>query len=363
MNIASAWFYIAALLPGLSKNLRNEMIDKVILLSSLLEKLGNFVKGGLIDKIMPTTSKPIIPHTQIQTALSDTFTSIHTWFNDVKTGLLSHAEAIGKAIEPDDLLRPWKVFGYFFQLMFLGLFAYADVIQIINNLALIFPQDIPEVPAWMQNLTLSLLMSSVGIAVAGGFILAEFGGITHFGRWNELKGGFRHTVYFLVWFSLFSILVIDGVLAISRIQSIPEVVRVLDSQVLDQLKVFAAIASSLVIIPMLIITALFLEGFKGFAVLYIILVRILVVVAELLHFTFILLVWVLTFGVAYLVGFILRVSLFSIVALLFIASWLFLSVGITFQNVLELIKAISNIAYLPMDFIVGWITKILTKQS
>jgi hypothetical protein len=160
---------------------------------------------------------------------------IHAFFNSLQDNIQLIITSVSTHIEPDEQLRSWRMFGYLFQLFFLALFAYADIIQVVNNLSLTLPQDVPNVPSWLTNLTFSLLLSSVGVPIAAGFILAEFAEITRFGKWNELKGNFRKIVYGLVWFSLISVLVIDAILAISRITSIPGVAQALSPEVQLQL--------------------------------------------------------------------------------------------------------------------------------
>jgi len=354
-TISSIWLWIAALLPGLSKDLRNDVIAKIILFVNLFEGLGTFLKEGIFERLLPKAREPIITEQALQDAFGKAFTNIDSWFNIAKTTLQDHIKFVTQRIEPDDHLRPWRMFGYLFQLFFLALFAYADVIQVINNLALIFPQDVPNVPTWLANLTLSVLMSSVGVAIAAGFILAEFGGVTHFGKWNELKGNFRKVVYGLVWFSLISVLVIDSILAISRIKSIPEVAQALSPETLFQLTIMGSIASSLVIIPMIIITAMFLQGFVGFTVIYIILLWLLSLMVELGHLIFIGTVWIFTFGISYLIDFALRTILFIIISLLLILGWVLTGSGLTLQKILEVLQAVLNLVYFPMDAIIEWI--------
>ncbi len=363
MNAISIWLAIAALLPGLSKDLRNNVIEKIIFVANLFEGLGNFLKDDLFDRLFPKARKPIITQETLHKAFGKVFENIDSWFCTAKTTLQDHSRFLAQKIEPDEQLRPWRMFGYLFQLLFLALFAYADTIQVINNLALIFPQDVPNVPTWLANLTLSLLMSSVGIAIAAGFILAEFAEVTHFGKWNELKGNFRKVIYGLVWFALISVLLIDAVLAVSRIKSIPEVAQALSPETSLNLTIAASIASSLVIVPMIIITAMFLQGFVGVAVIYIILLWMFSLVAELLHLIFVWLVWVFTFGISYLIDFILRIVVFIIVALILILGWMFAGTGLTLQRLLELLQAILNVAYFPMDTVIRWIVSIFTKQN
>lgn len=361
--IPSIWLWIAALFPGLSKDLRNTLIEKVVGVSTLLERLGVFLKDDLLNRLLPNIREPIITQQTLQNSFGKAFASIDLWFDTAKTTFQNHAQLVTESIEPDEKLRPWRMFGYFFQLLFLALFAYADVIQVINNLAQIFPQDVPNVPTWLANLTLSVLMSSVGIAIAAGFILAEFGEVTHFGKWNELKGNFRNVVYGLVWFSLISILIIDAVLAVSRINAVPRVAQSISEDASFALFLSASVASSLVIIPMIIITAMFLQGFVGFAVLYIILLWLLSLIIELMHLIFAGTVWVLTFGISYLIDFLLRAILFIVIALLLILGWAFAGTGLTLEKIFGLTQAILNIVYFPMDTIIGWIAKMFTKQS
>ncbi|MFA5810613.1 MAG: hypothetical protein WC935_09840 [Thermoleophilia bacterium] len=361
--IGTIWLFAAALLPGLSKKLRNDTLDKLEGVATLFERLGTFLKDGLLDKLMPRTRAPIIHGSTLQAAFEKVFAHTNNAFQTAVQGLRVHAASVARTIERDDDLRAWRMFGYFFQLAFLALFAYADLIQVINNLALIFPQDVPHVPDYLQNLTLSLLMSSVGIAIAAGFILAEFGEITHFGGWSKLKGSLRNVVYALVWFCLISVLAIDAVLAISRIRSIPDVARMLPQQTLDQLILWASTASSLVIIPMIIVTVLFLQGFVGLAVIYIAVIWLLSLGLELLHLVFVALVSVFTIGISYLLEFALKTLLWVLLALLFILGWTLAGAGITFEKVFQLVQAVLNLFYFPLDTIVGWIGRLFNKPA
>lgn len=349
------WLWIAALLPGLSKDLRNNVIEKVVLVANLFERLGIFLKDDIFEKLLPKAREPIIAQQALQNAFGRVFTNIDSWFDTVRNALQDHAKFVAQKIEPDDQLRAWRMFGYLFQLLFLALFSYADTIRIINNLALIFPQDVPNVPAWLGNLTLSLLMSSVGVAIAASFIIAEFGGITHFGGWNKLQGNPRKVIYGLVWFSLVAVVLIDTILAISSIKAVPQVAEAISPELSLQLTVAATIAANLVIIPMLIITAMFLQGFVGFVVIYIIILWLLSLVVELLHLIFVWTVWVFTYGISYLIDFILRAVLFIIVALLLMFGWFFAGTGLTLQSILGVLQAILNVIYFPMDAIIGWI--------
>jgi hypothetical protein len=361
MNALSGFgLLLAALLPGLSKGLRDNVIEKIIHVASLVERLGVFLKDDLFDRILPKARKPIISQQALQNALSNTFKGINDGFNLARTTLQEHGKSIGLKIEPEDSKRPWRMFGYLFQMIILGLFIYADLVQMINNLAPQFPGSLSTIPAWLGNLPLSLLMSSVGTAIAAGLILADFGEITYFGRWKDIKNDrLRNVVYGLTWACFIFVLIIDAILAVSRIAEMPNIVKVLPPEFITYLTVAAGLSSNLAVLPMIVITLLFFGGFVGLVILYIVLMWVISLVVGLIHFIFLAIVWLFTFGISYLVDFLLRVTLFIIVALLFMLGWFFTGSGLTLEKGLEVLQAILNVLYFPMDAIVEWIKKKL----
>ncbi len=355
-TLSSFWLLIAALLPGLSKGLRDAVIERTIHVASLVENLGLFLKDDLFDRILPKARKPIISQQALQTAFSSVFKGINDGFNLAKSTLREHGKSIGSKIEPEDDKRPWRMFGYLFQLIILSLFVYADLVQMINNLAPQFPGSLSAIPEWLGNLPLSLLMSSVGTAIAAGLILADFGEITYFGKWKDIKNDrLRKVVYGLTWFCFIFVLIIDAVLAVSRMAEMPNIVKILPPEFITYLTVAAGLSSNLAVLPMIVITLLFFGGFVGLVVLYIILLWAISLVIELIHLLFLAIVWVFTFGISYLVDFVIRVTLFIIVALLLMFGWFFTGTGLTLEKGLELLQAILNVLYFPMDAIVGWI--------
>lgn len=359
MNALSGFgLLLAALLPGLSKGLRDNVIEKIIHLVSLVERLGIFLKDDLFDRILPKARKPIISQQALQTAFGNTFKGINDGFNLAKTTLREHGSSISSNIEPENNKRPWRMFGYLFQMIILSLFVYADLVQMINNLAPQFPGSLSAIPAWLGNLPLSLLMSSVGTAIAAGLILADFGEITYFGKWKDIKNDrLRKVVYGLTWFCFIFVLIIDAVLAVSRMAEMPIIVKILPPELITYLTVAAGLSSNLAVLPMIVITLLFFGGFVGLVVVYIILLWIISLVVELVHLLFLAIVWVFTFGISYLIDFVIRVTLFVIVALLLMFSWFFTGTGLTIEKGLEVIQAILNVLYFPMDAIVEWIKK------
>ena len=350
-------FTLIALLPGLSKNARDDIIEKGIDTVSLLQTFGEFLQKIVEEIFLQGAKKGIIKSEKLQNAFGKVFQNIHDTFDNASEALLRHSERISESLEKDPNLRPWKIFGFLFQLGFLVIFAYADVVQMVNNLSPLYPEDIAKVPTIFQTLSLSLLMSSVGVAIAAGFILADLGGITHFGGWIDLKKPLKVAVQIILWFSIFTTLVIDAIVALSKIRTIPDVAQILTEKATYNLVLWPAIASNLVIIPMFLITLLFLQGFVGFKVIYIVLVNITSFLIEILHLIFIGIVWIPTYGVPYAFDALIRLLSWIFVAILGLIGWIVIGSGNGLKNLLLLFQSVVNLLYLPMDWTVGRLRK------
>ncbi len=351
------WIYILMLLPGLSKTLRNEAMDKIVDVSRLFEEFGRFLDKGRLDTLQPHVNDPIIEHDKLKDSFGGIFTSITKNFDSIIGSLQYHATAITRRIEPDDDMRPWIMFGFLFQLGFLSLFAYADIIQLVNNLAPLLGADANSLPVAFQNLSISLLMSSIGIAIASGFIIAEFGGLTHFGGWNDLKDGLRISVQGIVWFSFLSALVIDGVLALARIRTMPEVAPILSTEFSNSILFASAIASTAVIIPMLMVTFLFFQGFVGFPIIYTLFIHTLVLLIRFIQLLFVAIIGFFTYGLVSLWRLLVKIIIFLVVAIVFIGGGVLLIGGQIIVRLLDLAQTLLDILYFPMDSVVSWIVK------
>lgn len=361
LTIESLLIYIAGVL-GLSKRLRNGAVEKVIDGANLFDRAGNLLKGDFLRALFPRAIAPLINPAILQATFTSAFANISGYFQNVASTLNAHVANIARRIEPDDNLRAWRIFGYLFQLMFLIAFVYADLIQMVNNFAIILPQDVTEI-TWLQNLTISLLMTSVGTAIAASFIIAEFGEITHFGRWHELKQPLKTIAQILVWLALILTLTIDVIVALARVTTIPSIAPLLSQETTTQLLLAAGFAQSFVIVPLLIITFLFLGGIVGIAIVYMIVVWFISLVFQVFHLVFALLIWLLIFGVSYIVELTFRTVLWIVTAFLFVLGWVFAGTGATLVKILEVLQKILDIIYFPLDALVEWITSKINRKQ
>lgn len=350
--LQSSWIYLVVLLPGLSKKLRHEAMDKLIDITRLFEEFGRFLDKGRMERLEPRIHGPIIEYDNLRETFDGIFSSITNNFNTIIQSLQAHANEITRRIEKDDEKRPWVMFGFLFQLGFLFLFGYADIIQLVNNLAPLLGADANAIPPILQNLSISLLMSSIGVTIASGFIIAEFGGLTHFGGWNNLRGKLRTAVQVIVWFAFLSALLIDGILALARIRTIPEVAPVLPPTFSTYILLASAIASTAVIIPMLLVTFLFFQGFVGVPIIYILLIHVLVLGVRFLQLLFVAIVGFFTYGISSLWGLVVKLIIFLAIAFVFIAGGLLLIGGQIISRLLDLGQTLLDIVYSPMDFLI-----------
>lgn len=358
----SVLVYILGVL-GLSKNLRDGAVVKIIDGVGLLGKAGEVLKGDFLSQVFPKATAKLIEPQTLQDIFKNSFSAFSTGIDNAAKTLSDHASDIIKKIEPVDELKAWRIFGYLFQLVFLCVFAYADLIQLINNLAVILPQDIENIP-WLNNLTLAVLITSIGSAMAASFIIADFAGITSFGKWNEIQSKFlKGVIHFLTWFALVMTLSIDIVIAIARITASPDVAPLLTQETTSFLIVAANIAQSLIIVPLLIITFLFLGGIVGIAVLYVVAVWAISLLVHLIKLIIVSAIWLLIFGVAYLIELAIRLVLWVVTAFLFVVGWIVFGAGEILVKLLEVGQKLLDIVYFPMDAIVDWLTSYIQKNK
>ena len=357
------WWLVLAILPGLSQQLRDNVFEQVVGLGELIDGFGKILRDDFVGSLIPKSRGPIIEMGQVEERFSGVFATINNLFDTVRENLMHHASRIAQTLEKDDALRPWRMFGFLFQLLFLFLFTYADIIQLSNTYTMFFTTESETVNPLFQNLTISLMVSSVGIAIAASFILADFYGLTKFGNWHDLKGGFRITVLSLVWFSLIFVIAVDAIIAVSRVTAIESIYLQLSEDAKFYLTLIPAIASNLVIIPMIIITLLFFQGFVGFAVLYIIVVWLLTFIVEIIHLVFIGLVAIFAFGIPFVIMVFVRLLTYLVIASLFLLGWAIVMVGVSVEKFTALTQAIINLLYFPMDKMIAWLASYFTKKA
>jgi MinD-like ATPase involved in chromosome partitioning or flagellar assembly len=348
---------------GFSKQLRYSVLSNIINVASLLGDAGTIFRKEFFYSVFPRASANFIRYKDLQSDYSNMLLPINIFFESSVHSLRTHAHSVSERLEPDYTLRAWRFFGYLFQLILLYLFTYADIVQLSNNLAVILPLDITISPIF-NNLSLSILITSVGTVVGASFIIADFAGITKFGKWNEIQSKpLRGYIQFLAWFALIMTLLIDVVIATARLTTSPEVAQLLTTETSNMLIFIANVAQILVILPLLIITFLFLNGIVGLVVLYIILVWIILFLIQITQTVFVGTLWLLVFGVTYLFQILGRVIFWIISLSILFFGWIFSALGITLVRILEFLKSVLEILYFPMDSLVNWLITYFEKRE
>jgi hypothetical protein len=182
--------------------------------------------------------------------------------------LQRHAEQALNVLPASSRPRGLQVFGYLLYLAAFAAFAFADVAQATNSRSVMYVSL--EVPAFLQDLTIPLLIASGGTAIMLGTILGDFLAKTEIVPWLTLPRWARGITLALAMATFAFTLILMLLIALVRV---PELVRgLLSPAVAQQLHVFAAFADSLVIIPLLITTLMLFWGMFGLVVVYFVVV-------------------------------------------------------------------------------------------
>jgi len=162
--------------------------------------------------------------------------------------------------------QAWEIFGAALYATGLALFIYADISIGANNLELMLGADegTLNLPVWVRQLVIPLIISSAGSAFALGVVLADLFGATHFARWPE---SLRRPVVAIALLTLLAVLVIAVLIGLSRLTTV-EGVNLSEVQ-LARIQLLGGIAQVIVIVPLLITTALLWWGVLGLAVAWV----------------------------------------------------------------------------------------------
>lgn len=173
-------------------------------------------------------------------------------------------------------MRTWRLIGAVISVVLLGAFVYADLVQGVNNFSLLYPAEVASLPDWTKNIVVSLVMSSVGTALALGFIMADARGITHFLPWRGIVWGqgreenaeewIRRRVFRTAMGAFVLTLILLMVMALPRAMGVAAVG--FTAEVERGILYAAAVAHVLIIVPMLITTAMLFWGIIGVVMAY-----------------------------------------------------------------------------------------------
>jgi len=184
--------------------------------------------------------------------------------NSVASSLRRHVQYTISFLEPDQSKRGWRVLGALISLAAIGLFIYADMAQGANTITTLFPEV--EVPRFLQDLVVPLLVASAGTAAALGMIIGDCIGLTHFIPLERVAiKRFRTTVLAIATVNFLGSLTIAVLMSLNRYQ---ELSTHLPPDFAARIHDLAALAQSLLLAPLLLTTILLAWGLAGFVVLY-----------------------------------------------------------------------------------------------
>lgn len=249
--------------------------------------------------------------------------------------------------------RAWKILGYSVQLILLIAFFVADIIQTLNSLAIFYPEEIAKISYILDYLPLpiAIVMASVGTALALGIIISDFAGVTHFGDWGDLKGGYRVFIQILTYVTLFLAVSIAVVINVSKVVSIPDISASLSVNLVEAIKFWAGIAQNIVIFPLYSTTFLFFSGMKGFVVIYLFGVVLVNFIIKILYG----IVWVVTVlvmqGGARGTEIAIKIVLLTLAGFLIIFGSIFVGAGVIVAFLFTLVQKILEFVFFPADIL------------
>jgi len=260
LNSPISWFIIWILI-AVSNHQLGELLAK---LSDFLESPLKSLSNGLENLVTGTkrandSGKDFVEEMKdiIVKALDDISNALTSSIDPI----YKYVNLVVEKVAPEEK-RVWRLFGSLIQLAGLGLFVYADMVQGANNLSTLFPTII--VPGYLRDITYSLLIASVGVAVALGILLSDILGFTHFTPTENIQGKWKIVYLAIIGLTILLAFTFSTILALSRVT---ELVKSLDDVTRDTLLRNASYAQSLVIIPLLITTLLLYWGAVGLLVI------------------------------------------------------------------------------------------------
>jgi hypothetical protein len=270
---------------------------------------------------------------------------------------------------PKRKYRIWRLLGSVITGLALCSFIYADINQIVFNLA---PKD-PALADWADSMGLgnrgiSTLIASIGASFTLALIFIDCVGITHFIPWEGVKpkrGGTKRKTSIRTWAQIISFvfflfnLVIALLVATTQLQNtILKSQIYLPEQMLKTLYFWLEIASLtahfaqiLVLIPMLVTTFLLFWGITSLVLIYALLVTMLWLIVSLAILLF--------ETICNLLELIQPTSKLFTSIVLMIFSWVFTLIGLLLGLSLDLAEKATKVVQLAFNIIFGFIGSIL----
>lgn len=358
------WGYLvisSAVVLGFSKELRNKILKNVTTIFENINTGAKEITRFVKDKIFSQFSNPFSGYKKIAPDLKNVLVGIDVFFEHTTTSIDSYINGVVKQQEPEPGKQPLMMIGAFIQLIFLMVFCLADIIQSVNTLSLLHPGDIAWIPQFFQNLSVSVLASSIGIALATSFIIADLHDVTKFGNWHRLPDEKKKTIEIVALSSFIFSLILEIVMVFARICASPEAQILLNSKTVQILNLFSVVASNLIFLPLLVTTFLFWHGILGFVVVFIILIWLADLIVRLSHLLVKFTVIFLTYSLNTIFNLTIQLVLLIVSSLLLFTSWVVVAICFSMDHLIELLQSIIDLVYVPVDSLVGRIYKAVVK--
>lgn len=238
-------------------------------LKDTFDQIGTSLRLDSPDYHAQTISK------RLSGVLEDFFTRADRILKTSMGAIKNHAKDVIEVFGTDNNDRVWKIAGAMITACLLGVFVLADVIQAANNLgetrgfSFITRELIRAYPI-LDNLPLSIMISSVGTTATLGFVLLDLWGITKFIPWENAEAQGRPPIIrrlkFWVVIFLFMTILVSALFATSRLQ----VLRFNSTIANDLVALAPMLAQVLILIPMLATTVFLSYGVMVVYIIYLI---------------------------------------------------------------------------------------------
>jgi hypothetical protein len=362
---SSSWItyliYFIAFLFALAKEKRDDVLLKILDFASLLPALGSRVKDISIDFFFPKAKNHLLPISDITPIFSRSVSWLNLFFDSGKNWLIDLSKALLKTDQSDTYALSQKIFGAIFQLLLVLLFIYADAIQLYNTFSVLFPDDMIDKYPFLGVLTPSLLISSIGITITAGFLLAEYYGKTNFFYSSKSRSKFDEILCIFIWISFVWAVINDGLISVVKITSMPIIAPILEPGIKSGIEMAAAISAQIIVVPMLLITFCLCESLSGLTLIVSLALSLLSLFWGFVHMGVIILLAIVLYGFPYIIDYFLRLLLFIIVFISLLSGLIILGIGTIIIYLLKLLQSLINLIYHPTDLLVMLIQGVFSR--
>lgn len=260
MILAAGWVFLAISRANVKKLLDDsmEVIQQPLSASgTALQRLSSETKEG--KKAAQDVSNRAVQ------VLEAVLAKMQASVNALTDHTYRHLRLLLAQCGPNVRTRLWRIIGSSTELIVAVLFLYTDAALAASALVTVEPAL--EVPTFLGDLVIPLIMSSAGTVFMMGMILGDFMGLTHFSIWREVRGKLRMALITIVVINLLVTITCSFLLSLNRFPVLvasSEAAR-LPSEVSADILRLAALSQSIITIPLLVTTVLMFRALTGLA--------------------------------------------------------------------------------------------------